>query len=173
MLRAMTALRVIRTGMVGVVLTVLMVGNGTADAQTAPTLKTDASSYDRGAPVTYIGTGWAGCDTITVTMFTRGGPSVVASGISPANGSFSGSFVPLPVPDGAGLGATSAQGRCSAQTDFFIGPVITGNGPSSSSAAAAGQLANTGVNAPLLLIGAGIAVAVGSAFVVAGRRPAS
>ena len=53
----MTALRVVRTAMVGVVL-VLTLGSGIAAAQTTPTLKTDVQLYDLGDTVTYTGTGF-------------------------------------------------------------------------------------------------------------------
>jgi hypothetical protein len=56
-----------------------------------PELTTDGLSYSPGATVTYTGTGWNGCTSITVDLFGPGG-FTVASGIMPANGSFAGTF---------------------------------------------------------------------------------
>jgi hypothetical protein len=60
-------------------------------APPTPTLTTDATSYAGGATVTYTGTGWNGCTSIKIDLFGPGG-STIATGITPVNGSFTGTF---------------------------------------------------------------------------------
>jgi hypothetical protein len=103
----MTAFRIVRAVIVGVILTVLVGGNGIAGAQTTQTLKTDASSYNSGAQVTYAGTGWAGCDfTVYLGQTTLFAP--LASGSPHANGSFTGTFTAPESPGTYTLVAKSA-----------------------------------------------------------------
>jgi hypothetical protein len=97
-----------------------------------PTLSTDATQYVSGSTVTYTGTGWQGCDSIRVNTFPG---LTIATGISPVNGSFSGTFtaaapvIPFTVEVAAD---TSLPGfpQCRAHTTFEVvaslgGPTVS------------------------------------------------
>src|SRR6476469_1987760 len=112
----MTALRATRAALVAVVL-VLTVGTATAGAQTAPSLTTDAPQYLPGTTVTFTGTGYTGCTNINVNVFGPGG-GTVATGITPVNGSFTGTFTAGTVLGPYNLTANSQQEGCTANVDF-------------------------------------------------------
>jgi hypothetical protein len=176
--------------MVGVVL-VLAVGTSTAGAQTAPApaITTDAPQYLPGTTVTYTGTGFQGCSNIKVDVAGPGG-STVATGVTPdASGTFHGTFTALPTVTTYTLVAQMqpppATG-CDANVNFEVVSQLTtttttpatSSGSSSSSAAATSTassssataaLARTGWN-PVLLVAAGVAIAVGLLFVASSRR---
>jgi LPXTG-motif cell wall-anchored protein len=184
----MTALRVIRTVLVAVVL-VLAVGTATASAQTAPTLTTDAPQYLPGTTITVTGAGYPAQCT-AVNLNTAPGFTVVTD-IAPVNGGFTATFT---APTALGTYELSSQqsgvAGCSATpinfdvvseittttttTTTTTGPTTTSGGPTTSSSVAASSsattaLARTGSN-PGLLVAAGIAIAVGLVFVAASRR---
>jgi hypothetical protein len=138
-LRHMTSQAGLRRALVVALLGVVGIGgmatlpSGNAGAQVTPSITTDAGQYFSGETVTYTGSNWTGCNVLNIDLF---GPSgfTVATGVTPVNGSFTGTFT-APEIDGhyilSAHGTDPDSAACSAETIFEVTspPQTTGPTP--------------------------------------------
>jgi len=134
--------------------------------------------------ITYTATGWTGCDQVRVNIFGPGG-STVATGITPVNGSFSGTSAAPNTIATYQLVADSALATTVPGTTSttVAGPTTTATGATTTSSAVSPTSAATGASGggelppsgsnlfPGVL--AGLAIVGGLLLIVVGRLRSS